>query len=62
MTMTHLTEDDLVLHYYGELDGSGDERVTTQLSGCGEGRRSYRGVQRAHVARPCAGYADGDRR
>ena len=27
MTMVHLTDDDLVLHYYGEMGGAGDTRV-----------------------------------
>lgn len=50
MTMTHLTEDDLVLHYYGELDASGEGRVTAHLSECGECHRSYVRLQRVMAA------------
>ena len=50
MTMTHLTEDDLVLHYYGELDASGEGRVSAHLSQCGECHRGYLRLQRVMAA------------
>ncbi len=48
--MPHLTEDDLVLHYYGELDAAGESRVTTHLSGCTDCHRSYVRLQRVMAA------------
>jgi hypothetical protein len=50
MTMPHLTEDDLVLHYYGELDASGESRVTAHLSDCTDCHRSYVRLQRVMAA------------
>jgi hypothetical protein len=34
MTMPHPTDDDLVLHYYGELDGAAERHVTGHLQAC----------------------------
>lgn len=48
--MPHLTEDDLVLHYYGELDAAGESRVTTHLSDCTDCHRSYVRLQRVMAA------------
>jgi hypothetical protein len=48
--MPHLTEDDLVLHYYGELDAGGESRVTAHLSDCTECHRSYVRLQRVMAA------------
>lgn len=50
MTMPHLIEDDLVLHYYGELDAAGESRVTAHLSDCPECHRSYVRLQRVMAA------------
>jgi hypothetical protein len=46
----HLNEDDLVLHYYGEMSGADESRATTHLSECGECHRSYRQLQRVLAA------------
>lgn len=48
--MPHLTEDDLVLHYYGELDADGESRVTAHLSDCTECHRTYVRLQRVMAA------------
>ncbi len=42
----HLTEDELVLHYYGELAASEDERVTTHLTSCAACHDNLRQLQR----------------
>jgi len=42
----HLTEDELVLHYYGEMDAAAETRVTTHLSDCAECHASYGRLQR----------------
>jgi hypothetical protein len=44
--MTHLTDDDLVLHYYGELEGEAAGRVTTHLQACGTCRAAFTKLQR----------------
>ena len=44
--MTHLTEDDLVLHYYGEMDAAAEARATAHLGECGECHGSYSRLQR----------------
>ena len=33
---THLTEDELILHYYGEIDGGDRPRVESHLASCAE--------------------------
>jgi hypothetical protein len=43
---THLTEDELVLHYYGELHGGDEARATTHLSTCSTCHESLRQLQR----------------
>lgn len=48
--MQHLTEDDLVLHYYGELDQSGEAHVTTHLASCEVCHHSYVRLQRVMAA------------
>ncbi len=47
---THLTEDDLVLHYYGEMSGADEAQATTHLSHCAECHQSYRRLQRVLAA------------
>ena len=49
-TNQHLTEDDLVLHYYGELDGVAAGRTEQHLSSCGECRASLVRLQRVMAA------------
>ena len=59
---THLTDDDLVLHFYGEMDDSAESEARTHLSGCAECRRSYTKLQRvlaAVDAMPAPALADG---
>jgi hypothetical protein len=45
----HLTEDDLVLHYYGELGENEERQATTHLSSCTDCRRAFTRLQ--HVLR-----------
>lgn len=44
--MPHLTEDELVLHYYGEMDTPAEARATAHLSDCSECHASYGRLQR----------------
>jgi len=44
--MTHLTEDELVLHYYGEMDAAAEPRATEHLGGCTACHGSYARLQR----------------
>jgi len=44
--MQHLSEDDLVLHYYGEMDGAAEDRATAHLSTCAECHGAYSRFQR----------------
>jgi hypothetical protein len=44
--MTHLTEDDLVLHYYGELDGDTAGHAAAHLHECGTCREAFTKLQR----------------
>jgi hypothetical protein len=43
---SHLTEDDLVLHYYGEMDAPDEARATAHLSTCATCHGDYRRLQR----------------
>ena len=47
---THLTEDDLVLHYYGEMSDAEESRSNAHLSQCAECHESYRRLQRVLAA------------
>lgn len=47
---THLTEDDLVLHYYGEMADAEEQRAVSHLSACGDCHASYRRLQRVLAA------------
>lgn len=50
-TMTpHLTDDDLVLHFYGEIDAAADASVTSHLDLCVDCRGSYRRLQQVLAA------------
>jgi hypothetical protein len=42
----HLTEDDLVLHYYGEMSTEDETAAATHLAGCSDCRREYQALQR----------------
>jgi hypothetical protein len=50
MNTTHLSDDDLVLHYYGELDEAGDALVSAHLRACGECHRRQAVLQRVMAA------------
>lgn len=47
---THLTEDDLVLHYYGEMDAAAEARTAAHLSDCAPCQSSYTRLQRVLAA------------
>ena len=49
MHTPHLSEDELVLHYYGEAD-AGKDSGSAHLAGCEECRRSYTRLQRVLAA------------
>ena len=58
----HLTDDDLILHYYGELDTSADARVTDHLRACAVCHASFTTLQRVLTAvesAPAPEIADG---
>jgi hypothetical protein len=42
----HLTEDDLVLHYYGEMPAAEEAAATRHLSSCANCRHEYTSLQR----------------
>ena len=46
----HLNEEDLVLHYYGELDGTAAARTEQHLGTCGDCRRAHARLQRVMAA------------
>jgi len=43
--MTHLTEDELVLHYYGEMDTAGEASATAHLHDCAACHGGYARLQ-----------------
>ena len=47
---THLTEDDLVLHYYGEMGDEDEALAATHLRSCEQCHASYRRLQRVLAA------------
>ena len=58
----HPTEDDLILHYYGELDAPAGRAIADHLHGCEACAASFRTLQRvlaAVEAAPAADVADG---
>ena len=58
----HLNDDDLVLHYYGEMDAAEETRASAHLSECGPCHGSYTKLQRvlaAVEAAPAPEIADG---
>jgi hypothetical protein len=46
----HLTEDDLVLHYYGEMNDADEAHAATHLRGCEQCHASYRRLQQVLAA------------
>lgn len=42
----HLTDDDLVLHYYGEMDPAAEAHATSHLAACATCHASYSKLQR----------------
>jgi hypothetical protein len=48
--ISHLTEDDLVLHYYGEMNGAEEVQASAHLSSCAQCHESYRRLQRVLAA------------
>jgi hypothetical protein len=44
--MTHVTEQDLVLHYYGELAATDDRAITAHLTECAGCRHEFTRLQR----------------
>jgi hypothetical protein len=44
--MSHLNEADFVLHYYGELSSTDEDRIGEHLAGCAECRQSLARLQR----------------
>lgn len=44
--MAHLTEDDLVLHYYGEMNAKDEDAAAAHLSDCVGCRREFTRLQR----------------
>ena len=47
---THLTEDDLVLHYYGEMTDREETDAIAHLRNCAPCHDSYRRLQRVLAA------------
>lgn len=45
-TNLHLNDDDLVLHYYGEMAAADEARAGTHLSTCGDCQANYARLQR----------------
>ena len=46
----HLTDDELVLHYYGEMTADDERQAGSHLSSCGECHAQYRRLQRVLAA------------
>lgn len=58
----HLQDDELILHYYGEMDAAEEGRVGAHLAECGDCRDNYTRLQRvlaAVEAAPVVEPADG---
>jgi hypothetical protein len=45
-TTTHLEDDDLVLHYYGEMPDADEARAAAHLAGCAACQKNYTALQR----------------
>jgi hypothetical protein len=48
--ITHLTEDELVLHYYGETDSATEAAASTHLAACRDCHASYTRLKRVLAA------------
>jgi hypothetical protein len=46
MATQHLTEDELILHYYGETEAPQERQIAAHLEGCGICRSEYARLQR----------------
>ena len=46
----HIHDDDLVLHYYGEMSDADEARVTSHLGSCAQCAENYRRLQRVLTA------------
>src|SRR5690349_18469969 len=49
-TTAHLQDDDLVLHYYGELAAADESQAADHLRGCGNCQARYTRLQRVLAA------------
>jgi len=47
---THLTQDDLVLHFYGEMDAATESQAVAHLGACEDCRRSFTRLQQVLAA------------
>jgi hypothetical protein len=50
MTTMHISDDDLVLHYYGEMSDAAEARACAHLDECAECRENLRRLQRVMAA------------
>lgn len=56
--MTHIHEDELVLHYYGEMDDAVEAQLATHLATCAACAEQYRRLQRVLAAVEAGAPAD----
>ncbi|MGH9409339.1 MAG: anti-sigma factor family protein [Vicinamibacterales bacterium] len=56
--MTHLSDDELVLHYYGELSSAEQARTESHLSACRDCQQGYARLQRVMAAVDSSMFAD----
>lgn len=56
--MTHIHEDELVLHYYGEMDDAVEAQLATHLATCAACAEQYRRLQRVLAAVDAGAPAD----
>jgi anti-sigma factor RsiW len=54
----HLTDDELVLHYYGEMERADERRAESHLSTCGACQQNYARLQRVMAVVDSAPAAD----
>ena len=54
----HLNEDDLVLHYYGEMPSEEEDRAAAHLASCGDCQQDYATLQRVMALVDSAPAAD----
>jgi anti-sigma factor RsiW len=46
MNMTHISEDELILHFYGEIERADESRITSHLATCAECQSSDQQLRR----------------